>query len=146
MKLSLKILNCYYLSWNAFFKTVVVLLRPIIILLFEELSIEKCRLHLTREENGPKEFQPLAKWHMTTWLLDPELSDKTSAWFAWITNSILFRGTLHRVLPASCLNMGAYTLLGLVCICTHMVAPCSLIIEQDDCLRLQLMRCPFWVV
>ena len=38
--------------------------------------------------------------------------DKTSTWFAWITNSILFQGTLHRALSASCLNMGAYTLLG----------------------------------
>ena len=39
--------------------------------------------------------------------------DKTSTWFAWITNSIVFQGTLHRALSASCLNVGAYTLLGM---------------------------------
>lgn len=111
MKWSLKILNCYYLSWNAFLKTIVVLLlRPMIILLFEELSIEKCHLHLTHEENGPKEFQQVAHDYMNA---GSRTLDKTSTWFAWITNSIVFQGTLHRALSASCLNVGAYTLLGM---------------------------------
>lgn len=111
MKWSLKILNCYYLSWNAFLKTIVVLLlRPMIILLFEELSIEKCYLHLTHEENGPKEFQQVVHDYMNA---GSRTLDKTSTWFAWITNSIVFQGTLHRALSASCLNVGAYTLLGM---------------------------------
>ena len=58
MKLGPKTLNCYYLSRNTFFLTVVniVIIKPITILLFEKLSIEKSHFHLTHEEGRPKEF------------------------------------------------------------------------------------------
>lgn len=114
-KLLLAPLACLLINYYYF----IIIIKPTLTILVGKTANRKeNHLHLTHGEGKLKGVSATSLWNVTA------------------RQQCFLPLPQHRSLAAPCLNQGTYRLLD-----TYLYPYSSLIKEQDDCLRLKLMRC-----